>query len=47
MIQKKLCLTQFSTRINSNTSLSARDIFPMFIQSINFYILYYHIIKEY
>ena len=47
MIQEKLCLTQFSTKIYWNTSLASRDLFLMFKQSINFYILYCHIIKEY
>ena len=39
--------TQFSTRIYRNTSLADHDLFPIFTQSINFYILYCHIIKEY
>ena len=30
-----------------NTSLTARDLFPMFTQSFYFYIIYCHIIKEY
>ena len=47
MIQEKLCFTQFSTRIYLNTSLAVPDLCPMFTQSINFYVLYCHIIKEY
>ena len=42
-----MLLNSFSTRIYWNTSLAAPDLFPSFTQSINFYILYYHVIKEY
>ena len=38
MIHEKLSFTQFSTKIYRNTSLAARDLFPMSTQSINFYI---------
>ena len=47
MIQEKLCLTQFSAKFYWNTSLVAHDLFPLFTQSVNFYILYCHIIKGY
>ena len=40
----KICFTQNSTQIYWNTSLAAPALFPMFTQSINFYICY--IIKE-
>ena len=41
----KLCFTQFSTRIYWNRSLADSDLFPRFIQSINFYTLCYHMLK--
>ena len=44
--QEKLCFTQFSTRIYGNTGLAVPDLFRMFTQSVNIYILYCHVIKE-
>ena len=38
---------RFSTRVYWNLSLAASDLFPMFTQSINFYVFYCHINKEY
>ena len=39
-------LPNFSTRTYWNRSLAASDIFPMFMQSINFYNFYCHIVKS-
>ena len=39
-------LPNFSTRTYWNRSLAASDIFPMFMQSINFYTFYCHIVKS-
>ena len=44
--QEKLCFTQFSARIYGNTGLAVPDLFRMFTQSVNIYILYCHVIKE-
>ena len=36
-LRKKLCFTEFSTKIHWNTRLAASDVFHMFIQSIKFF----------
>ena len=44
--QRENCFSQFSTRIYWNRSLAASDVFPMFTQSITFYI-FLHILLLY
>ena len=39
--RKKLCSTQFSTKIYSNRTLAASGLFPMFTQWIKFYTFHY------